>query len=805
MSSKTDSEEVLKTVQTTSEKLGDETFSFVPHRVFMNHVDAYNSKYIASNLADQYYGEKKKDQYMQMSGEGADMRGEDFKMEVPDERNKYEIIGTLSTVISKKTEDISYTIAENSTNFMEEIKNCGTIIYDITRNKSEIPKAIDALKFLISTYDEIKDLGPKTYKNHPKTQTFILISTIMTWAKTKNKFSEGASPFTDAQYRRRKSHPDYVDHIACEREVMALGKKHKTKLKIFVLASGFTYGYEEESLDLFFKLAWLNSQHLPVFGMGTNRIPLIHVTDLARVVTRLVMHPPSNISYILAVEPVSSKLKKIVESISKGLGKGYIQEVHSLEEALRIDGVDKKFFDQFSVNLNMQPAFILESLPFDWQYETGLPANISRVIEEFKESRELTPFKIMMHGPPCSGKTRLAKRICEKYGLHYISVKTLIDETLQMLRDNITEAKIKMKLKQERELEKMLAMEEEEEDQDMEEEELEEEEEVIDIEEWEEQIRDIETSLSSSENNKLPDEQVINLLKTFLQYNICQNQGFVLDGFPKTMQQVQELFGGTSLDEEENIEEEDADEEDKIAAITNSKFMPEFVFSLQAPDSVLCERIKKLQEKDIEGTHYTEEHMKRRIENFREINTEDDTILNFFDEMEVHPILIDVTTDESENMDAIFQTICNILGKPVTFGESLEDKLKASIESELEKKRQIEMLEAQKKAEELEAIENYREKMANWTETLEQLQIEEEKVIVAESEPLRKYLMQFIFPTLTKALMEVVKIKPDDPVDYVAEYLFKINPEGRLFDPSYSENGQRLLEICKQASSTMNI
>lgn len=40
--------------------------------------------------------------------------------------------------------------------------------------------------------------------------------------------------------------------------------------------------------------------------------------------------------------------------------------------------------------------------------------------------------------------------------------------------------------------------------------------------------------------------------------------------------------------------------------------------------------------------------------------------------------------------------------------------------------------------------------MEKWAETLEKLQMEEEKVIAAESEPLRFYLMKFVFPTLTR-------------------------------------------------------
>lgn len=73
------------------------------------------------------------------------------------------------------------------------------------------------------------------------------------------------------------------------------------------------------------------------------------------------------------------------------------------------------------------------------------------------------------------------------------------------------------------------------------EEEVEEEEdeaEEIDIGELEEKVKDIETAIAESGNGKLPDEQLNTLVRTFLLSNRCQNQGYILDGYPKTLEQV---------------------------------------------------------------------------------------------------------------------------------------------------------------------------------------------------------------------------------------------------------------------------
>lgn len=45
-----------------------------------------------------------------------------------------------------------------------------------------------------------------------------------------------------------------------------------------------------------------------------------------------------------------------------------------------------------------------------------------------------------------------------------------------------------------------------------------------------------------------------------------------------------------------------------------------------------------------------------------------------------------------------------------------------------------------------------------------------------KSVPLREYLMAQVIPSLTEGLIEVTKVRPEDPVDYLAEWLFKNNP-----------------------------
>ena len=65
--------------------------------------------------------------------------------------------------------------------------------------------------------------------------------------------------------------------------------------------------------------------------------------------------------------------------------------------------------------------------------------------------------------------------------------------------------------------------------------------------------------------------------------------------------------------------------------------MPEVVICLEATDEFLKMRIMNLPENVVAGTHNTEEGLIRRLTEYRALNTEDDTVLNYFDEFEIHP------------------------------------------------------------------------------------------------------------------------------------------------------------------------
>ncbi|XP_032682245.1 adenylate kinase 7-like isoform X2 [Odontomachus brunneus] len=166
---------------------------------------------------------------------------------------------------------------------LSEVITCGVIIYDITQEPNQIEEACWILKEMVHALECAQEKSPKVFKQQEPTRYFILISTIMTWALTKPlDLADPNLPFTEADYRKRKPHPNYKEYIRCEREVITVKKRVnlKSNLRTLVICCGVTYGEEEGPLHYLFKMAWQNMPFLPIFGKGYNKVPLLHVRDL---------------------------------------------------------------------------------------------------------------------------------------------------------------------------------------------------------------------------------------------------------------------------------------------------------------------------------------------------------------------------------------------------------------------------------------------------------------------------------------------------------------------------------------------
>jgi len=103
----------------------------------------------------------------------------------------------------------------------------------------------------------------------------------------------------------------------------------------------------------------------------------------------------------------------------------------SKEEALSLPEVSQQIYDQMTVDLNIDPVYIIDRIR--WYFDMPFRDVVEVVIKEYKAARNLRPVKIIVLGPPASGKTRVARYLADHYGIHYVHVKTLISDTIQKL------------------------------------------------------------------------------------------------------------------------------------------------------------------------------------------------------------------------------------------------------------------------------------------------------------------------------------------------------------------------------------
>ncbi|XP_062857082.1 adenylate kinase 7a isoform X2 [Trichomycterus rosablanca] len=579
-------------------------------RIFINNIDSYSSKNIAKYLSTCAVGES-------LEETEADEDEEAPKEEDVSPQERFQIVGTVS---NKDENSKSFALEQYSAldrhELLQRIMECDVIVYNI----SEKAEVIDEATWAISALH-----GEIEHFTSPK--MFILVSTLMTWAMTKPPDpDEPEIPVTEDDFTRKRPHPNFKEHASAEKLVLKLGKTKKSKLSTYVVAAGLQYGMGEGILHFFFKASWLGElSSIPVLDPGSNIIPVIHVHDLASVVQNIIDHK-SKIHYFIAVDDSHHTLENIVQAIADELGPGKVEKVlkdnvYLNKELMRAE------LDCSSINLCIEPTMLKDKLNIRWVCESGLIDNISHVVKEFQHARQLQPIKICLMGPPAVGKSSVAALLCKHYKLHHIGVKEAVEEKI-----NYLEAVL---------------------DGDDETDEV--------LQGTKEQLVSLKDIVSQNADQPA-DQNVLRIIREKLLSKPCRNQGFVLDGYPSTLEQAKELFY-----------DEDTELFDSKIQPYNKNLIPEYVFSLDVTDEYLIERVQNLPENVAVEMHYTQDEFMQRLSQFREINTEDESVLNYFDELEIHPEHIEINNVNDSENEAVIEKIIEIVGKAMNYGPTPEE------------------------------------------------------------------------------------------------------------------------------------
>eukprot|EP00055_Hartaetosiga_balthica_P008716 m.33333 g.33333 ORF g.33333 m.33333 type:complete len:687 (-) comp6444_c0_seq1:61-2121(-) len=683
-------------------------------RVFVNQVDLYTSKVLAKLLASSVPGATKEEE-------------DNFDEGREKNASKYTVVGSLSAPDAVKPSFVSDIVSnEDKHALFEELFKCDVIVYDIAHSESQAQEAEAAVNKLRDHMEEWE--GKKT---------FVCISSVLTWANTKPVDPDDAeAAFQEGDYRKRRTHKNYKSQIDTEKIVYKCGKKTGGKFQSFIIASGVTYGEGEDTFHSVFRQAWeLKKAFVPIYGSKDSFLPTIHISDLANVILHVIEGHVEGIKYILAVDEAQSTLGDITNCIAKAMGNSLTKEVDA-DSAFLMEDMTQVLVDMITLNVKMEMGCIAD-LPFEWVSREGIVENITKVVAEYKRRRHLEALKICVYGPPASGKTELCNMLTKKYKLPLISRDFILTKTMDMMRASAAL--------------------------------LDNHPEDVDIEEAESD-KDLLSEIEQAyrETGVYEADHILALFKRQLTSPQCKNHGYVLDAYPLDEETARQLFEPPEPEEEGEGEEDQANDAD-----LDSK-MPLFVFALDADDSSLRERVQALSEDEAVASKYSQDNFEEQLQAYHDANTEDNTILNFFDFYDILPKHLDAVENE---IDTLLSLAVDVIGQPHNYGPTKEEREEiAKLEAELKEKTDRE--EARQRAAE-DAIEEAQRKGAQalWEARLSEIRAQEREALDQASLPLRTFLMNHVMPTLTQGLMEVCKVKPEDPVDYLAEYLFNNNPQ----------------------------
>ncbi|XP_072218252.1 adenylate kinase 7-like [Leuresthes tenuis] len=698
--------------------MADKRQSSRPKRIFVSDVDRYSSKHIAKFLSTCEAGDTSGD------GEAEEM------LNSPRGEPAFHVVGSVSS--SSKDEKSAFLLEQYTSPARDELfqhlLECDVVVYNVSESSTQ-QQVEEATWAITALHDEME--------NFKSRKMFILISTVMTWAMTKPQDPDDTDALiSEEDFRKRRPHPSFRDHNDLEKLVLRLAGRRKAKLTGYVVTAGLQYGIGENLFHYFFKVSWLMQfPKVPIFGKGTNYIPMIHVNDLGGVIQNIIELRPKS-KYILAVDDSRNTLEEIVKMISDVLGP---EKVHTLsvEEAITMKAFRPEELDCLSINLRLDAFNVKDSFNLNWTSKAGMVENMESVAQQYKEARQLLPVRICLVGPPAVGKTTIAEKLCKHYQIHHISIKGIIEEKINQLNEKISGHDPEY-----HSVEAAAAA--------------------------QKQLGNINKSLEMNQG-RLDEHQVFHILQEKLNSKPCRNQGFVLDGFPKTYSQANMNFSAEDTENQDSDLMSTIPQYDKLTT-------PEHVFELDASDDFLTKRVQGLPESVAEKMRYTQEEFVPRLTRYRQLRAADETLLDYFDHCEIHPERIEVSTDDPE-YTGVMKRITEIVGVPKNYGLSPEEQEKVERKREVERMKTLTVEAAEKKRRKQAALAEIAAEFEAWQKNLSEVKQQECELLEANALPLRNYLMKYVMPSLTEAMLECCKIKPGDPVDFLAEYLLRSNQQ----------------------------
>ena len=616
-------------------------------------------------------------------------------------------------------------------------------------------------------------------------------------------------------YKRFKEYEDYLLDLKFE------------NLNIYILCAGIPYGGCETTFNYFFKSAWLqNPIELPYYNEGNNLVPTIHIKDLARMVKRIADNK-AEFPYIFAFDRTKdTSLKNIISSISKNIGSGKTVSIPYDKDLIRnIPLKEEDFFidklkyekNKLVMNITKHELTWTRFLGIDvmlkkskylgedyeWYCKEGIPANCQKLLKEFCSYRYLRPLKIILNCKNEKYRKLFAEKISKFYNIPIINFELMIEQLNQNISENEEEKYMNEKFYKLKER--------------------------LDFLESHPDFKNEANELLYDKN-----EILYECLKYLLKSNAAVNRGYVLEGIPVTKDEINSIYyykkeiktnpedeekppeeeeqedeeeekkddeKEEKKDDEENKEDEDKkegdeeeekkDEDDENKDEENKE--EEKKEEEKAPEEGEADgegkkKKKKKKKKKIKPKKYKTKFEKTLLpesvitlskidKKTSEVDISFWEVEQFYQENKIEIMNLVYEDEEKDDPEETFEMMRIYIernGRPFNYFKLKDEDInmnrinyvenkKNDIDNQLKKREE----EKQQKIDEEESL--YWKKMEERIETIkkDKSQLEENQKI-----PTRKFLLVNIMPTLTKGLLEVCKINPIDPIDYLADFLF---------------------------------
>lgn len=217
------------------------------------------------------------------------------------------------------------------------------------------------------------------------------------------------------------------------------------------------------------------------------------------------------------------------------------------------------------------------------------------------------------------------------------------------------------------------------------------------------------------------------------------------------------------------------------AAVCDPSTMIQFAVSFDVSSSVLVERLCSLPPTDVIAGHNDEDGFKRRYARWTELNQPSltDKWQSPFAFLQQHIENLQLSEEKIADTSMGLRLISAYVernGRPNNFHPT-EEELEAARRTEAERAaRSAEEAEAERRR--LSALEQQQKQQRDQliTQRKADLLLEQQELLEESSKPLRQYLLDNVVPHVINGLLEVTKVQPDDPIDYLAEFLMKLRP-----------------------------